>query len=84
MQTTVYGNSDYYIAHNPMIIASLFMFVLFAEVDSPINLDDFKDIETINLDDCQDIKMEDEPLEQDNVSICMRNLFLNGSLMFNN
>ena len=56
IHVTVYGNADYYIAHNSMILACLFMFVLFAEVDSPINLDDSQDIETINLDDSQDIE----------------------------
>ena len=50
------------------------MFVLFAEFDSPIN----------SPDDCRDIRMEDEPREQDNVSICNRMFFLNGSFMFNN
>ena len=47
----------YYISHNAMVLAYPFMFVLFAELGSPIFPDDFKDVE-----------VKDEPLQHDNVS----------------
>ena len=47
----------YYIAHNAIVLAYPFMFVLFAELGSPIYPDDFKDVE-----------VKDKHFEQDIVS----------------
>ena len=53
----------FYIAHNAMVLAYLFLFVLFAELGSPIYPVDFQFVEV------KDEPLEnDKPLENDNVS----------------
>ena len=65
----------FYIAHNAVLLAYLFMFVLFAELGSPIYSDDFKDVE-----------VKKEHFEQDTVSCehMQQNFIWNRSLVFNN